>query len=123
MPERSRTMPFAIAALVAVACGSAFWCGGAGGLGGYQITPIRSGALYPSKGDRCGIRFENLNFQEASAKYESLGLVTLTGTGSDEFTDGMKADVEKSACHMGGDVVSVNASTTGMFQFMVWRAK
>lgn len=89
--------------------------------GSYQVTPARIGALYPSKGDKCAIRFENLNFQEASAKYEQLGLVTLTGTGSDEFTDPMKADVEKSACHMGGDAVSLNASTNGMFQFMVWR--
>jgi hypothetical protein len=97
-------------------------CGGAMP-GSYQVTPVRIGALYPSKGDRCGIRFENLNFQEASSKYENLGMVSLTGTGSDEFTDAMKADVERSACHMGGDVVSVNASTNGFFQFMVWRAR
>jgi hypothetical protein len=95
----------------------------AGGLGGYQVTPMRVGALYPSKGDHCGIRFENLNFQEASSKYEHLGMVSLTGTGSDEFTDAMKSDVERSACHMGGDAVSLNGSANGFFQFMVWRAR
>jgi hypothetical protein len=89
----------------------------------YHVTPIRSGALYTSKGDRCGIRFENVNFQEGSSKYENLGLVTLTGTSGDDFTDPMKADVEKAACHMGGDAVSLNASVPGMFQFIVWRAK
>jgi len=104
-----------LASVLALACG-------AGGLG-YHVTPIRSGALYSSKGDRCGIKFENLNFQEGSAKYENLGLVTLTGTGGDEFTDPMKADVEKAACHMGGDAVSLNAGAPGMFQFIVWRAK
>ena len=98
---------------MSVACGSL----------SYRVTPIRSGALYTSKGDRCGIRFENVNFQEGSSKYENLGLVTLTGTAGDDFTDSMKADVEKAACHMGGDAVSLNASTPGVFQFIVWRAK
>ena len=89
----------------------------------YRVVPVRAGALYTSKGDRCGIRFENLNFQEASAKFENLGLVSVSGTSSDEFTDPMKADVEKAACHMGGDVVSLNVSAPGTFQFIVWRAK
>jgi hypothetical protein len=56
-------------------------------------------------------------------KFENLGLISLSGTSSDEFTDPMKADVEKAACHMGGDVVSLNVSAPGMFQFIVWRAK
>jgi hypothetical protein len=90
---------------------------------GYLVTPMRSGALYTSKGDTCGIRFENVSFQEGAAKYEQLGLVTLSGTTGDDFTDAMKKDVEKAACHMGGDAVSLNASAPGMFQFLVWRAK
>jgi hypothetical protein len=97
---------------VVVACGSA-----------YRVTPMRSGALYTSKGDACGIRFENVNFQEGSSKYEQLGLVSLSGTSGDDFTDAMKKDVEKAACHMGGDAVSLNASAPGVFQFLVWRAK
>jgi hypothetical protein len=84
---------------------------------------MRAGALYTSKGDACGIRFENVSFQEGSSKYEQLGLVTLSGTTGDDFTDAMKKDVEKAACHMGGDAVSVNGSAPGMFQFLVWRAK
>ena len=47
-------------------------CGGGGGLGGYHVTPTRVGALYPSKGEACGVRFENLDFLEASSKYENL---------------------------------------------------
>ena len=89
----------------------------------YTVTPIRSGALYTSKGDRCGIRFDNLTFLEGSAKYENLGMVTLSGGRSDEFSDSMKADVEKAACHMGGDAVSLNASGPGFYQFIVWRAR
>jgi hypothetical protein len=94
---------------------------GAGGLD-YRVTPMRMGALYTSKGDACGIRFENLTFMEASAKYQSLGMVTLTGAGSD-FSDAMKRDVEREACKMGGDVVSMNTSAPGVFQFLVWRGK
>jgi len=104
--------PLLLACCGAVACGSA-----------YRVTPIRSGALYTSKGDACGIRFENVNFQEGASKYEQLGLISLTGTSGDDFTDVMKKDVEKAACHMGGDAVSVNASAPGIFQFLVWRAK
>ncbi len=81
------------------------------------------GAVYQSKGEACTVQFENVTFQEGSSKYESIGLVSLTGTGSDEFTDAMKTDVQKAACRMGGDAVSLNASVPGMFQFMVWRAR
>ncbi len=109
------------AAILAVVFAAAGCMGGPGTMG-YNVMPSRMGALYPSKGEACGIRFENLNFGEASAKYESLGMVTLTGAGSD-FTDPMKKDVEREACKMGGDAVSMNASAPGMFQFLVWRSK
>ena len=89
----------------------------------YRITPVRSGALYPSKGAACTVQFQNLNFQEGSAKYENLGLISLTGSGSDEFTPQMKKDVERAACKMGADAVSLNASAPGIFQFIVWRAR
>jgi hypothetical protein len=91
--------------------------------GSYRVTPIRSGALYPSKGAACIVQFQNLNFQEGSAKYENLGLVSLTGTSGDEFTPQMKKDVERAACKMGGDAVSLNASAPGIFQFIVWRSR
>jgi hypothetical protein len=97
-------------------------CAG-GSLGGYTVTPTRVGALYPGKGAGCTVRFENLTFLEASSKYENLGMVTLTGAGSDDFTDPMKHDVEAAACKMGGDAVSLNASMKGMFQFIVWRSR
>jgi hypothetical protein len=89
----------------------------------YRVTPIRSGALYTSKGDRCGIRFENINFQEGISRYEGIGMVTVSGASGTDFTDAMKADVENAACHMGGDAVSLNASPPGAFQFLVWRSK
>jgi hypothetical protein len=109
-PSLRAALPFAL--LVVSACAMT-----------YRVTPIRSGALYPSKGDRCGLRFENVNFLEGFANHDNIGLVTLTGVSSDEFTDAMKADVEKAACHMGGDAVSLNGSTPGMFQFIVWRSR
>lgn len=100
---------------------SAAACAG-GGLD-YNVTPVRMGALYPSKGEACGIRFENLNFLEASSKYEQLGMVTLTGTGGTDFTEPMKHDVEREACKMGADAVSLNGSVPNMFQFLVWRLR
>jgi len=72
----------------------------AGCMSSYRVTPIRSGALYPSKGAACTVEFQNLNFQEGSAKYENLGLVSLTGATGDEFTPQMKKDVERAACKM-----------------------
>ena len=98
-----------------------------GALGGcmssYRVSPIRSGALYPSKGAACNVQFQNLNFQEGSAKYENLGLVSLTGASTDELTPEMKKDVERAACKMGGDAVSLNAAAPGIFQFIVWRSR
>jgi hypothetical protein len=91
--------------------------------GQYRVTPMRSGALYPSKGEACAMQFQNLNFQEASAKYENLGLISLSGASGDEFTAQMKKDVERAACKMGGDAVSLNGSGPGFFQFIVWRAR
>ena len=105
-----RIPAIAVAAVLSAACSP------------YHVTSARMGAVYPSKGEACTVQFENLTFQEGSSKYESIGLVSLTGSGSDEFTDTMKADVQKAACKMGGDAVSLNASVSGMFQFMVWRA-
>ena len=35
----------------------------------------------------------------------------------------MKHDVQRAACKMGGDVVSLNASGPSFFQFIVWRAR
>jgi hypothetical protein len=107
-----RPFPAALALLCLAACAAS-----------YRVTPVRMGALYTSKGDACGIKFENVNFQEGTSKYENLGLVTLTGASGDDFTDPMKADVERAACHMGGDAVSLNGSGPGFFQFIVWRAK
>ena len=95
----------------------------AGCISSYQVSPIRSGALYPSKGAACTVQFQNLNFQEGSAKYENLGLVSLTGASTDELTPAMKKDVERAACKMGGDAVSLNASAPGILQFIVWRAR
>jgi len=91
----------------------------------YSVNTARMGAVYAPKTETtpCAIRFENLSFAEGSSKYEGIGLVTLTGARGDELTEAMKHDVEKGACHIGGDAVSLNASAPGMFQFMVWRSR
>jgi hypothetical protein len=112
-----RSLLALLAALTTAACAG----GGLGG--GYTLTPTRIGALYPSKGEACAARFENLTFLEASSKYENLGMISLTGASSDEFTDAMKHDVERATCKMGGDVVSLNASGPSFFQFIVWRTR
>jgi hypothetical protein len=117
----SRSLALAVPWFLA---GGGLLAGGAGCSSfNYSVTPVRMGALYTSKGDHCGIRFDNLTFQEGAAKYENLGLITLQGGRSDEFTDAMKADVEKAACHMGGDAVTINTSGPGFYQFIVWRAR
>jgi hypothetical protein len=93
----------------------------AGCVPSYNVLPVRMGAVYLSKGEHCPVRFENLSFQEALAKYEQIGLITVSGGGVDELTPPMKADVEREACKMGADVLSLNASVPRMFQFQAWR--
>jgi hypothetical protein len=109
-----RTVAFGMFVVLALACGAC---------AAYRVDPVRIGAVYPSKGERCGLRFENVNFQEGSSKFEHIGMITVSGSGSDEFTGAMKADVERAACHMGGDAVSLNAGMRGAFQFLVWKAR
>jgi len=45
----------------------------------------------------------------------NLGFVSLTGISDGELTPKMKSDVERAACKMGGDAVSLNASGPGIF--------
>src|SRR5450631_1267502 len=69
MPRPLPSLALVVSLLLPAACSSL----------SYTVTPVRAGGLYTSKGDRCGIRFDNLNFQEGLAKYENLGMVTLSG--------------------------------------------
>jgi hypothetical protein len=93
---------------------------GAAACSTYHVSSARMGAVYTSKGQACDVRFENLSFLEARSKYEHIGMITLTGAG-DEFTDAEKHDVVREVCKMGGDVATLNVSTQGNYQFMVWR--
>lgn len=96
-------------------------CGGGGG-GGGRVMTARMGAVYGPKGASCAIRFENLNHQEAYAKYEMLGLVTVYDVESG-LTPPVKKQIEREACKIGGDAVTLNAGMADVLQFSVWRAK
>ena len=68
-----------------------------------RATSIRMGRMYPAQGSTCDLRFENLTFQEASAKYEQIGLVQLTGTGEAQpqgWEGDTKAQLAPKACEM-----------------------
>ena len=73
----------------------------------------RMGAVYGPKGPACALRFENLNHQEAYAKYEMLGLLTVYDVESSDITPAIKKDVEREGCKIGGDAVTLNASVPG----------
>jgi hypothetical protein len=94
---------------------------------GPNISSIRSGAIYPPNGDDCKVAFENLDYQHATAEYQQLGLITVSGG---DLTDKVRNEVRKKACRMGADAVSPNAAVdTGsalvgnMTQFLVLRKK
>ena len=88
-----------------------------------NVTTIRMGGAYLSRGANCSIRFENLDYQEATSKYEQIGIISLTGTS--ELTDVAKKEVEGEACKIGAHVLTLNASvgseTSGMIQFLALR--
>jgi hypothetical protein len=96
-------------------------------IGCVNISSMRNGGLYPPNPSSCKIQFENLNFQEASAAYETLGLITVSGG---DVTEGVREQVRKKACAMGGDAVSLNGAVDSgsrlvgnMTQFLVLRKK
>jgi hypothetical protein len=110
----------------AIACG---WMVAALALGacGPNISSIRAGAIYPPKPASCSVTFENMNYQQATAAYEQLGLITVS---NGDVTDKVREQVRQKACRMGGDAVSLNAAVdTGsslvgnMTQFLVLRKR
>lgn len=93
------------------------------GCGGHRVSAARMGAVYTAKKAPCGLRFENLNHQEASAKFDMIGLVTVTDMPSSALTDEVKRDVEREACGLGADAVTLNAGVGNVLQFAAWHAK
>ncbi len=93
---------------------------------GPNISSIRVGGIYAPNPDSCKVSFENLDYQQATATYEQLGLISVTGG---ELTDKVRDEVRKKACRMGADVLTLNAAVdTGykaanMTQFLVLRKK
>ncbi len=95
---------------------------------GPNLSVMRTGGLYPAKDKTCRVAFENLSFQQASARYEQIGLITLSGRF--ELDDKNREAVRAKACSMGADAVSLNASADfgsrlvgGMTQFLVLKSR
>ena len=70
---------------------------------------------------------ENLDYRHATAAYEQLGLITVSGG---DLTDKVREEVRKMACGMGADALSLNAAgdlgagaAGKMTQFMVLRKR
>ena len=111
----SRNM-FAVFALAIVGCGP-------------NISMTRmNGAIYDAKPVGCAIKFEQLDFQQASAQYKVIGMITLTGTKSSGLDADTKRIITQKACELGADAVTLNAASDtgsamvgGMIQFLALR--
>ena len=108
---------FIAAALITSACGIA-----------NNTSVSRMGAMYPPNAANCQIKWENMNFQQASAAYNVIGMVTLTGPGATELSDKNKESIRAAACKTGGEAVSLNASNDtgsamvgGTIQYLILR--
>src|SRR5262245_17344438 len=100
------------------------------GCSSMNATSMRMGKVYPSLPAGCPVRFENADYNEASAKYEQVGLVTLSGTSKEpQAWEGVtKQQLEPKVCEIGGQIVTMNGASsgqavmgmgTGMIQFAV----
>lgn len=89
----------------------------------HRVMTVRTGAVYMAKPAPCEVRFENLSFLEAQAKYEQIGLITVTDMPSSALTEDVKRDVEREACGIGADALTFNAGTGNMLQFLAWHSK
>ena len=94
---------------------------------GPNISSVRMGAIYSPKDAACHVTFENLDYQHATAAYDQIGLITVSGG---DLTDKVRDQVRQKACRLGADALSLNAaadfgsSLVGpMTQFMVLRKK
>ncbi len=98
-----------------------------------NASAMRTGAVVPGRAANCDVRFDNVDFQAASGKYQQVGMVTLSGTKDQPIAwEGeTKQRLQPKACELGGTVVTLNAGMNqsaagfgaGMIQFMVWRDK
>lgn len=100
-----------------------------------HASGMSSGKLQEPLPEGCPVKFENVGFQEAQAKFEQVGMVTLTGT-DESYTAFWKGKTKKElwpkVCKLGGTIVTPNGAMagesvmgvgTGMIQFMVWRER
>jgi len=97
-----------------------------------RATTMSSGKMFPSQPANCEVKFENLGYQDASAKYDAVGLAQLTGADDEPqaWEGKTKEMLSPKVCAMGGTVVTPNAVAgvgtghgTGIIQFAVWREK
>lgn len=87
---------------------------------GHRVSSSAT-AKHPEKPAPCGIRFEKAGGQEPA--HESIGTVTLYTVDSDVVTDEMKRDLEREACKMGGDVLTILGPAPHGVRYTVWRKK
>src|ERR1700743_2329223 len=74
---------------------------------GPNISSIRTGTIYSPREDACKVSFENLDYQHATAAYDSIGLITVAGG---DLTEKVRDQVRAKACRMGADALSLNAA-------------
>lgn len=103
----------------------------AAGCSSVHASSQRVGRLTTPRSPGCEVRFENLTFAEADARYEQVGLVTLSGTSDapQAWEGDTREQLWPKVCEIGGTIVTPNAMSggqsvmgmgTGMIQFSVW---
>jgi hypothetical protein len=88
-----------------------------------RVTSSRTASgQYESKPPDCELRFEDLAYTEAVAKYYEIGQVWLTGPDAvAELTETQKDLVRPEACRMGGEIVTLGSSVSDNVIFLVLR--
>jgi hypothetical protein len=94
---------------------------------GMNISSTRMGASFPPRASDCSIKFENLNYSDATGRYgQQIGMVTVSGVKKvDAHVEDM---VRPEACKMGGDLATLNAATDSgssmvgsMIQYLIFK--
>jgi len=90
------------------------------------VNVVRMGSVLPVKPDNCSVVFINQAQHIIMQDYTYLGMISVSGH-SDEMTklsSAIPAFLQESACKLGGDAISLNATaSTGVqtvIQIIVW---
>ena len=80
----------------------------------YRI--VLKGPAFSARPENCQIVFSDVDPDRAAAEYKQIGLISVDGL-EGELTEGIKEELRRRACKMGGEIVVPMGADQGVEEF------